>query len=473
MTRHVNTAIIGAGSSGLSALSQVKKTTDSFVLIDPGPLGSTCARVGCMPSKALINVANAYHQRKAFEQKGINGAENLKCDIPVVMRHVRALRDRFTSGMVEATEQMAGGKFIQGKAVLEGPQHIRVGEIVFHAQRVIIATGSNPVVPSDWKSFADRILTSETIFEQIYLPRRMAIIGLGAIGLELGQALSRLGVNVFGFSLMNTIGGISDPDVNAAAIKSLEAEFPMYLGHPANIREINGALEVTAGSERAEVDSVLVAMGVRPCVEGLGLEHLGLPLNKQGLPPFNPNTMQVGDLPVFIAGDVNGYRPILHEAVDEGLITGFNATAETPKCYCRRSVLGVVFSDPQIAVVGHSFEQLKDREFITGSINFENQARAMIEGSNMGMLKLYVDPSSARLLGCEMAVPEAEHLAHLLALAVQQELTVFDLLRMPFYHPTVEEGLRTALRDAVGKLPHKERNAEFYLCNSCPEKPLC
>ena len=100
MKRHVKVAVIGAGSAGLSALRQVKKATGDYVLIDKGPLGTTCARVGCMPSKALIQVAGDFHRRRLYAESGITGSEHLICDIPTVLRHVRRLRDRFTSGMV-------------------------------------------------------------------------------------------------------------------------------------------------------------------------------------------------------------------------------------------------------------------------------------------------------------------------------------------------------------------------------------
>jgi len=110
----VKVAIIGAGSAGPSALRQVKKTTGDYILIDRGPLGTTCARVGCMPSKALIQVAGEFHRRHLFADSGLTGAEYLACDIPAVLRHVRELRDRFTSGMIQAIRTQAGDRLLIG-----------------------------------------------------------------------------------------------------------------------------------------------------------------------------------------------------------------------------------------------------------------------------------------------------------------------------------------------------------------------
>jgi dihydrolipoamide dehydrogenase len=216
-------------------------------------------------------------------------------------------------------------------------------------------------------------------------------------------------------------------------------------------------------------------MGVAPNLEGLGLEKLGIELDKRGVPDFNPATSQVADLPVYIAGDSNGCRPILHEALDEGYIAGNNASPKEPSAYCRRTPLRMVFSDPQIAVVGRPYSNLEDAnaDVAIGEADFAEQSRAVVEGANHGLLRVYVERNTARLLGAEMAVPAAEHLGHILSLAIQNRMTVFEMLQMPFYHPTLEEGLRSALRDAARQLPAEERPSEMLLCESSAEPPLC
>ncbi|MDY0149469.1 MAG: dihydrolipoyl dehydrogenase [Kiritimatiellia bacterium] len=473
MSQQVDTAIVGAGSAGLSALRQVKKSAESYVLIDPGPLGTTCARAGCMPSKALIHVANAYHRRHAFKQLGIRGASRLRCEIPDVLQHVRTLRDHFTAGMVEATHHLAGTQYWQGKGVLEGPQHIRVGKEVIHARRIVLVPGASPVVPKPWRAFGDRILTSSTIFEQEDLPPRIAVIGLGAIGLELGQALARLGVAVTGFDRADMIGGLSDPMVNAATLELLRQELALHLGVSAEIREVEDGLEVSGGGQKVVVDKILAAVGVKPNIEGLGLETLNVDLDDQGMPSIDPLTAQIADQPVYLAGDANGIRPILHEALDEGFIAGRSGgKADDRECSCRRTPLRIVFSDPQCAGVGTEFAALDKQATVIGKADFTDQSRAVLEGSNRGLLRVYAAASSGRLLGAEMGVPDGEHLGHLLALAIQEEQTVFDLLRMPFYHPTTTEGVRTALRDAAHQLDGPGRRSELSLCESCPEAPL-
>ena len=475
MRQKVSVAIIGAGSAGLSALRQVRRYTDSFVMINDGPLGTKCARVGCMPSKAIIQIARDYHRRHVLPSEGILGGDSLRADIPAVMRHVRSLRDQFADGMASTTEELAGDKLITGKAEITSPNSLRVGKIEIESEKIIIATGAPPKVPDAWKSLGNRILTSETIFEQDDLPGRIAVIGLGPIGLELGQSLSRLGIEVTGFDRGEFLGTITDPDVNAAAVRILRREFPIHLRAGVDLQDDGHSLTVKHPELEVTVDSVIVATGIRPAVQGLGLENLGVRLDESGVPPFDPNTMQIGDLPVFIAGDVNGCRPILHEALDEGFIAGSNSSSGKIERYCRRSPLALTFCDPEIAVVGQAHEQLalSKRPFVIGKVDFSQQSRAMLEARDRGLLHVYIDDETGEILGAELVCSGGEHLAQQLALAIQQRMSLLDVLQMPFYHPTIEEALRTALQDATKQLSSEYRSRALSLCGSCPESPLC
>ena len=206
-------------------------------------------------------------------------------------------------------------------------------------------------------------------------------------------------------------------------------------------------------AQTARVDYVIAATGRAPNVRGLGLEHTSLRLDPLGVPLFDASTLQCGDSHIFIAGDVNNVLPLLHEAADEGKIAGENA-ARFPDVRpgLRRAPLAVVFSDPQLAMVGSRYADLDPERIVVGEVSFENQGRSRVMLRNRGLLRVYADAVSGRFLGAEMIGPDAEHIAHLLAWALQSQLTIERMLEMPFYHPVVEEGLRTALRDASAKL---------------------
>jgi dihydrolipoamide dehydrogenase len=449
MKKTVDVAIIGAGSAGLSALSKVRRHTDNFVLINGGQTGTTCARVGCMPSKAAIQVADDFHRRRIFDREGIDGEDSLSVDIPAVMEHVRDLRDIFVDQVLAKSIDHMGDEFIEGYARFISPDTLQVEDEVIRARSIVIATGSRPYIPARWDSFRDRIITTDELFEQESLPQTMAVIGLGIIGLEMGQSLHRLGVRITGIDMLDTIALLKDPVVNQVAVEVLGKEFPLWLGHAAEIEECREGLRVSAGSRQVTVEKVLVSMGRIPNIENLGLVKLGVPLDKRGMPPFDPHTMQIGRLPVFIAGDVTGERAILHEAGDEGRIAGFNAVSPRVVAFRRKPPLAITFCDPNIAVAGASWDRLDEDRTVVGEMRVGPVGRAIIMGRNKGILRVYAEKSTGRIQGAAMCAPHGEHLAHLLAWSIQQGLTVYDLLKMPYYHPSIEETLQAALMQMI------------------------
>ena len=190
------------------------------------------------------------------------------------------------------------------------------------------------------KHLAIGVLTTDTFFELEELPDSVAVIGLGVIGLELGQAMARLDIKVAGFDALENIAGLDDEVVNRTAVDTLGKEFPLHLGQPATISESGDKLLVSAGDVSVEVDAVLASLGRRPNLDRLALENLGQPLDQRGLPEYNPNTMQIGDTSVFFAGDINGDLAILHEAGEEGRIAGLNAASDTIRAFRRKTPLG-------------------------------------------------------------------------------------------------------------------------------------
>ena len=457
MKKEVEVAIIGAGSAGLYALSQVKKQTSNFILINSGPYGTTCARVGCMPSKSLIRIAEYYHDRLDFEKSGIKHSEKLEVSISDVLQRVRDHRDYLVDHTIKQSTARLGDKSLAGKAEFIDANTLKVGDDEIHAKKIIIATGSSPVYDNAWDDFKEHILTTDELFEQKDLPATMGVLGLGVIGLELGQALSRLGIQVTAVHSKEFIGGLSDPEVNDVMLELCQKEFDIWLGGGrAVLTKVGDKIQITNGEHKVLVDKVLVSIGRKPNLESLKLENLGITLNKRGMPNFNPQTMQIEDLPIYIAGDVNADRPLLHEAADEGRIAGYNVV-HAQKEFKRKVPLAVVFTDPNIAFIGKDYSSIKeDENVITGTYDFTKQSRAMLMNTNKGIANLYVEKSTGKLLGAQIAVPRGEHLAHHLAWAMEQELTVYDMLKLPFYHPTLEEGLYALLLGCAKKLGIKK-----------------
>ncbi len=461
MTREVDVAIIGAGSAGLFALAQVKRKTDSFVLIDGGELGTTCARVGCMPSKAMIQIAEDYHRRTIYSREGIIGGDQLSIDSDTAMEHVQDLRDVFVDKTLAVTDALDAAHFIQGYAHFIDATTLEVAGEIIHVKKSVIATGSTPIVPRHWQSMRDDIITTDEIFELETLPQSVAVIGLGAIGLELGQALHRLGVNVIAIDQLQQLAHLHDAEVNKFAIEIIGKEFSLWLGEVATLEKKHNGIHVRCGEREVVVEKVLTCLGRRPNVATLNLAATGAALNAAQIPIYDPQSMQLGELPIFIAGDVNADRAVLHEAGHEGRVAGYNAVHAQAQAFRRKTPMTITFCDPNIATVGAQLDSLHEDNIAIGEIQFGPVGRALIMGKNRGLLRVYANKADGRLLGAAMVCVKAENLAHLLAWSIQQRLTVFDLLKMPFYHPTIEEALQAALYDVLHKLDVKHELVEL------------
>lgn len=459
-TLHTDIAVIGAGTAGLAAYRAAKAAGKRAVIIEGGEYGTTCARVGCMPSKLLIAAAEAAHEARHTAPFGVHVDGPIRIDGREVMARVRGERDRFVGFVVRGVENIPAEDKLRGYARFTDNTVLQVGDdTVVRASRVVIATGSSPVVPAPFRVFGDRLIVNDDVFAWEDLPRRVAVFGPGVIGIELGQALSRLGVHVRVFGVRGGVGPLTDPAIRDYAAQAFRQEF--YLDPDANVTEMRregdeaviGFVDRDGQAVTERFDYVLAATGRQPNVRSLGLENTGLALDARGVPLFDPLTLQCGAAPIFIAGDANDILPLLHEAADEGKAAGENAASwPQVKPVPRRAPIGVVFSDPQLAMVGLRHADLPADSFVTGEVSFEDQGRSRVMLKNRGLMHVYADRASGRFLGAEWMGPRAENIAHLLAWAWQQNLTVEQMLAMPFYHPVVEEGVRTALRDALAKL---------------------
>ncbi|QGP54650.1 Mercuric reductase [Piscirickettsia salmonis] len=459
----VDIAIIGTGTAGMAAYREAIKFTKNIVLLEASTYGTTCARVGCMPSKLLIAPAHVCHKVKSMPTLGLQVGP-VSIDGQAVMRRVRDERDRFVHFVKEAVVGFDTNHLVQQRAKFNSDHELILADgRIIQAERIIIATGSRPYIPDELQAAGSRLMTNDEVFDWQDLPQSIAVFGAGVIGLELGQALHRLGVNVELFGRTNAISLITDPDINRYAVQTFQREFTFHAHADISaITEKKDHVEVrfnNAENENVEqvrcFEYILAATGRIANVDGLGLETTTLALNHRGVPLYDPLSMRCGDSNIFIAGDACGDLPLLHEAADEGKLAGQNA-GRFPEVFKQQRYvpLGIAFTDPQLAVIGQSYRQLSEGSlaFKIGRVLFEDQGRSRVMLVNKGVLHVYGECGTGRLLGAEVFGPNAEHLAHLLAWSIQSHFTVIDILHMPFYHPVIEEGLRSALRDLLHNL---------------------
>ncbi|HEX5345261.1 MAG TPA: dihydrolipoyl dehydrogenase [Duganella sp.] len=483
-TLRTEVAVIGAGTAGMTGYRAAKAGGKQTLLIESHVYGTTCARVGCMPSKLLISAADAAHALHAAAGFGVHAGQ-VRIDGKAVMARVRSERDRFVGFVVESVEGYPAEDKIHGHARFLSPTQLQIDDhTLVEAERFVIATGSTPIVPDEWRAAGPRVITSDEVFYWDDLPDSVAVAGTGVIGLELGQALHRLGVRVTIFGRGGSVAQLSDPELldvaRSAMLDELDVRFKTKV---VKVEAQGDGLAVTSedsnGDQHTEHFSYLLsAIGRRPNVHKLGLENTGLQRDHHGIPVYDKQTMQCKDdagtgSAIFIAGDANDERPQLPEAADHGRIAGDNA-ARYPAVQpgLRRTPLAITFTEPQIATMGASYAELCVTHagcFAVGKVSFENQGRSRVMLQNKGMLRVYAEYHSGRFLGAEMIGPRAENIGHLLSWAVQAGLTVDAMLDMPFYHPVVEEGVRTALRDLAHQL--KTPPAHDCPCVDCTPAP--
>ncbi len=336
---NVDVAVIGGGTAGLGAYRAAKAQGASVVMIEGGPYGTTCARVGCMPSKLLIAAAESVHQIEKAPAFGVHPQGEIKINGREVMDRVKRERDRFVGFVLEGVDEIPVEDKVSGYAKFVDNNTLVVDDHTqVNAARIVIATGSRPAYPAVWNELGDRLIINDDVFDWDDLPESVAVFGPGVIGLELGQSLHRLGVDVKVFGLGGQVGPITDPEVMAYANKAFQEEF--YLDADVKVETMRRIVD-DQGNETDKVeiqfinhdgeletfivDYVLAATGRRPNVDKLAIENTSLELDERGVPTADYYTLQTSVESIFIAGDASNQIPLLHEAADQGRIAGDNA----------------------------------------------------------------------------------------------------------------------------------------------------
>lgn len=491
VTRKVSIAVIGAGTAGQNAFRQAKKAVEDVIIINDGFWTTTCIAVGCMPSKLLIAAADRAHDANHSGKFGVHATADI--DGKQVMERVRAERGYFASYIEKQVDSWSEDSKIVGRAYINKHGVIEVNDKLIKADKIIVATGSSTFIPDGWADkLGETMLTSDTVFELADLPKSMAVIGAGSIGLELAQAFTRLGVEVTVFNRAKRVAGLKDNDINNKAIDCLSRELTMHLGSKItdvgqkSDESINVDKDTHTNTTAAFIDYedsagklqqwqgnyVLVATGRRNNIDELGVENLGVELDDKNRPKnLDKKTGKIGDLDVYIVGDANANIPLLHVASDEGFSAGSMVCDNKKDAYIRppATPFSIVFSSPQIVNVGMSLpdiEQDPTLEHVIGKVSFDNQGRSRVMGVNCGLLHIYGCKKTDRILGASMVGPDAEYIGHILAMAITNDLSIKDMLDTPFYHPTILEGLRTALRDVQDLMEIPYQSLDIHQNNS-------
>lgn len=406
--------IIGAGSAGLSARNVIAKHTNNYLVIDNGPLGTMCARTGCMPTKSFIKASK--------KSESIEDA----------LKHTRSLRDRFVDGVKKGMKNWET-QFLRGYACFKDSHTVIVNDKSYQAKSFIIAVGSRPFIPEKWERFREYFLTTEDFFEQRELPEHMAVIGLGPVGLELAQAMSRLSINVKGFNRKELLERVEDKQLQQIAKDEFSKDFDIHIGE-VELEIHDNQLLISGNGVEYHCPKALLSIGRVSNIDKLKLD---IELNK-----LNENYSLEQYPHIYVVGDANNNNALLHEANYEGRVAAHSILSMQNKIKPMVD-MGIIFTDPQVAYVGKP-----ENGSVCGFNDFKSQGRSLINQTNYGGIKVYFDDKTQVIQGARVISADAEYIVHFLAAAIEKEMTREELLDLPYYHPTVFEGVKTAIAKA-------------------------
>lgn len=447
--REIDVAVVGAGTAGLYAINQARRKSEKVKIFDGGVLGTTCARIGCMPSKMLIHSSD---NLAGVREPDVAG-ENIRLDGAEMMRSLRERRDLLAGGVVTNNQALFEKYLVRDWAAFREPMVLEAGGAAYRCRAIVLACGTSPVLPPGWRKEPGKVVTTDEFFELEDLPEKILVIGAGAIGVEIGQALGRMGRRVTMVEMTGSSAGISDPQVEESFLAALAKSVDLRLRTRARLDGVDDTgvrvtLEEEGGKKTGAVfDLAIAASGRKPNFERLRLDRSGLALDRRGFPEFDHATLRCRDRDVFLAGDCSGLRPFLHEAAIQGKLAGRNAADPGQLNRLPDTVpLAITFTRPNVCSVGRRFSGLPEGTAI-GEASFAGSGRGVTDRVEDGIIRIYGKREDGRIIGSEMAAPAGEHLAHLLAALIQAGRTAAEALALPFYHPTYEETLEDALLD--------------------------
>ncbi len=447
--------IVGTGGAGTAAAIRASELGASVAILEGADVvGGTCVNVGCIPSKNLIEAAHHVH----VAQTAFPGIQ--PCDPQVVWTEVLRQKQQIVETLrqekyLDVLASYEGVTLLRGRAELMGGGKVRTGDAEVSARKVLIATGTSPVMPPIPGMKEAGALDSTTAMELETLPESMVVIGGGAIGLELGQTFARFGVKVIIVEALDRILPTEDPAISDALTRALRAEgIEIHTGVRVTRVERNESgytLEVQDGSITGTLKAaqVLVATGRRANTEGLGLEAAGVETDGKGFIPVD-EFMRTSNSDVFAAGDVTGGPGYVYVAAYGGGIAAQAAltevSGEDPIALDLSATPRVTFTDPQVAAVGLTEEEARAEGILpkVTRLDVSNLPRAVVSYRRTGLIKLVADTRTDRLLGAHIVAPNAGDVIGEAVLAVRFGLRVQEVVSTLHPYLTWAEGIKLA-----------------------------
>lgn len=462
--------VLGGGPGGYVAAIKAGQLGLKAACVEMrGTLGGTCLNVGCIPSKALLTSSHHYHDAKHhFAEHGINIGGEITMDIGKML-DTKAKTVMGLTGGIEHLLKKHKVDYFKGKGSLTGPNGISValnegGDKILDSKNIVIATGSEvtPLPPVPVDNAGGKIVDSTGALDISKVPKNMAVIGGGVIGLEMGSVWSRLGAEVTVIEFMDKICPSMDTELTKKFQQVLKKQgFKFNLKTKVMSSEVveDGVMLTTeaakGGKEKTEkYDVVLVSTGRRPYTEGLNLEALGIKTDKLGRIEVDDH-FKTAVPSIYAIGDCIDGPMLAHKAEEEGIaaietIAGFAGHVNYD------AIPGVIYTYPEVASVGKTEEELKEAgvKYSKGSFPFQANSRARANGSSDGFVKILTDTETDKILGCHVIGPNAGEMIAEGVLGMEYGASAEDIARTCHAHPTLSEAFKEACMDAYDKPIH-------------------
>ena len=462
-----DTVIIGAGTAGLEAFMKASASGAYCILVESGPLGTSAKRTGDTPLSYLSAAGQSCHAIHSIERFGLTTKFDPAIDNHHVLNNLRAVRAKDTSEILSFIYRIPESNRLIGRAHFIDANTLMVNEShTVKFKTAVIATGSVPVVPYELSKYQSQgVYTTQDFFELDQLPQSIAIFGSNREGLQLGQALSYLGVRVVVFG-NNGLWNLTDESVISAAVDAFNERFDLVLNsYTTAIEKYERGFGIYyLDSDNYEnhmgVDTILTCSIRYPKLDGLNLRAIGMDVDRNGCIKIDEQTMQTSIPHIFAAGDVTNTTMTTDKARQQGAAAGTNAVTWPDVKQCQPAfALNILATDPEMAMVGMSYEEVKVRaragnSFISAEVR-SNSGLFLITHNDGGLLRMYVDESSHKILGAELCMHDASHLAHLLAMAIAQELTIEQVAQLPYFTPSYEAVIKSACEQAIKNIARK------------------
>lgn len=454
--------VIGSGPGGYIAAIRASQLGFKTALVERySVLGGTCLNVGCIPSKALLDSSEHYHNAiHKFKTHGIN-INGIDIDFDQMITRKNGVVDQMNGGINYLMKKHKIDVFT-GHGSFVNKNTIKVlgkdGEILIETKNAIIATGSKPSPLPGVEVDKKRIITSTEALNLKEIPKHLIIIGAGVIGLELGSVYARLGSKVSVVEFMDAIIAGMDRTLGKELQRSLKnIGFDFYLKHKVKSVSSKGKkvilkAESLKGEElMLEGDYCLVSVGRKPYTEGLGLENIGLKTDDKGRIPVDGH-LQTTVQGVYAIGDVVQGAMLAHKAEEEGVFVAETLAGQKPHINYNL-IPGVVYTWPEVASVGQTEEQLKEAgvSYKVGSFPYKANGRAVAGMDTEGLVKVITQAETDEILGVHIIGPRAADIIGEAVVAMEFRASAEDIGRISHAHPTFSEALKEAALDATGK----------------------